>query len=75
MIPEYLLSPCADKTEHLCYGCDQAAKQDPDSGQWFITMGHPGFNHKTNNRGGFKTYAMAIRTVNYYATLKRTRTL
>ena len=33
--------------------------QEAASGRWFITMGHPGFNLRANNRDGFATKAAA----------------
>ena len=53
MIPEYLLSSCADRMIDLCRGCAHQVKQNPATGRWFITMGHPGFNTVTNNRDGY----------------------
>jgi len=56
MIPQFLLSTCADRMAvELCRGCEEAVKQNQTSGRWFITMGHPGFNLPQNNGRGFKT--------------------
>ena len=33
--------------------CPAAVKQHPETGRWFITMGHPGFNSRVNNRDGY----------------------
>jgi hypothetical protein len=53
-IPTYLLSSngCERKDE-LCQGCNEAVKQSPETGRWFITMGHAGFNSRLNNLGGY----------------------
>lgn len=66
MIPAYLLSACADKTSDFCRGCNEAVKQDADSGRWFITMGHAGFNNRANNTGGFATRKAAERSIAFY---------
>jgi hypothetical protein len=33
--------------------CKEAVKQNLVTGNWFITMGHAGFNTATNNRNGY----------------------
>lgn len=58
MIPAHLLSSCVDRLGiEVCSGedCAEAVKQNPETGRWFITMGHPGFNLPLNNGRGFKT--------------------
>jgi len=62
--PEYLTS--GHKTD-VCYGgCGVEVKQNPETGRWFITMGHPGFNSYVNNRSGYATKETAIRLMRYY---------
>lgn len=69
-IPTHLMSGCADKTTDLCYGCTDGAKQDPDSGRWFITMGHPGFNSAANNRNGYQTQQSAEKAIRQFSAKK-----
>ena len=61
-IPEYLKSECQD----VCYGCSDAVKQNPETGRWFITMRHPGFNAPANNYGGYRTRTAALRSLQHY---------
>jgi hypothetical protein len=68
-IPEYLLGKdrCEFKVD-LCYGdCSSAVKQNPATGKWFITMGHPGFNCGTNNRAGFASAKVALGVLKHFA--------
>ena len=65
MIPSYLLSKdeCEKKFDS-CYGdCAEAVKRDPESGRWFITMGHPGFNNDRNNGAGYKHRSRALAAI------------
>jgi hypothetical protein len=52
--PEFLTSNCLWNVS-LCrsLNCAEAAKENPNTGRWFITMGHAGFNSKANNRDGY----------------------
>jgi len=68
-IPEYLTSSHPDT---ICYGsyvegCVEAVKQNPVTGRWFITMGHPGFNSMANNRDGYVSMDSARTAVRRYA--------
>ncbi len=63
MIPEYLRSDHAVCTS---WGCEQAVKLNPETGRYFITIGHPGFNSKTNNAGGYKTPRVARSVIRWY---------
>jgi hypothetical protein len=61
-IPAYLDSGCAVdmcKSPRPWDCCTDAVKQNPQTGRWFITMGHAGFNSKTNNGDGYATQAKA----------------
>lgn len=60
MIPTYLLSGIGcerDICRNAC--CNAAVKQNPETGRWFITMGHPGFNSPANNGRGYASHAKA----------------
>jgi len=47
------ISPCYDPS------CAQATKQNPQTGRWFITIGHAGFNTRANNASGYETQGEA----------------
>lgn len=66
MIPAYLMSPCADRSSDFCSGCDESVKQHPETGKWFITMGHPGFNSEPNNRDGYPSRDSARYAVSFF---------
>ena len=74
-IPAYLIS--TDECEFasdLCYGnCSEPVKQRGDTGRWYITMGHPGFNSPANNAAGYSTSAAALASLNRYGTKGRAR--
>lgn len=60
-IPNYLLSACAGQTD-LCRQastCPEAVKQNAETGRFYITMGHAGFNTLANNGAGYETSAAA----------------
>lgn len=63
----YLNSDCWKKEEGYCKDpdCKDAVKQAP-TGNWFITMGHAGFNSKANNGNGYKSKQLALRSMNFY---------
>lgn len=61
---EYLKSDC--KSDGYCSSCKEPVKQGPNQ-QWFITMGHAGFNSPTNNRSGYKTKESAVKAHQKYA--------
>jgi hypothetical protein len=65
MIPNYLTSRCE---RDICRNadCAEAVKQRPDTGRWYITMGHPGFNSSANNRDGYRSAANARAAVRMY---------
>lgn len=72
MVPAYLLSACVDRmATDLCFCCPEAVKQNPQTGRWFITMGHPGFNSNANNGGGYGTRAAACSALSYYGRNRR----
>lgn len=69
MIPAYLLSPCVDRCDIFCresYRCPHSAKRNPETGRWYITMGHAGFNSKSNNRNGYVSQQAAHYGIEYY---------
>jgi hypothetical protein len=69
MIPEYLLSDCAGKSESCreSYRCPHSVKRNPaPGGKWFITMGHAGFNSPTNNGGGYVSEQAAHYGIEFY---------
>jgi hypothetical protein len=78
-IPEYLLSgtgceqlPTYESGLRMCHGGHpEAVRQDPVSGRYFITMGHPGFNSPANNRGGYASRAKAEAAMRHYARPRR----
>jgi hypothetical protein len=40
--------------------CAGVVKRNPESGRWFITLGHAGFNLPANNRSGYASQARAL---------------
>lgn len=55
---EYLISNSEDCAKAgVCpkIACSHVAKQRPDTGRWYITMGHAGFNSRENNGSGYAT--------------------
>lgn len=68
MIPAYLLSNAGCERD-ICHatGCPEAVKENPETGRFFITMGHPGFNSPANNGTGYATYAKARAAIRHYS--------
>ena len=68
-IPKYLLADC--QAADLCYGkCKQPVKQNQETGRWFITMSHPGFNSMANNGSGYATEKAAVNSMERYGSKK-----
>lgn len=71
MIPEYLLSTCMERMGigmSACPGsCGDEVRVNPETGRWFITMGHPGFNSTENNGAGYPTELAAREAVVFFA--------
>lgn len=65
-IPEHLTSTHPDA---ICRNpkCGQAVKRAPETGRFFITMGHPGFNSPANNGIGYGSEAKARAAVRSYS--------
>lgn len=64
-IPEYLTSSHpGDVCRNLT--CPEAVKRDPETGRYFITMGHAGFNSAANNGKGYVTVNQARAAVRHY---------
>lgn len=42
--------------------CREAVKERPNTGRWYITMGHPGFNTRANNAEGYVSRTRALVT-------------
>ena len=57
---------CENNISGSCKTCEAPVKQD-FQGNWFITMGHPGFNSPANNRSGYKTKEAAVKAYKRYA--------
>jgi len=74
MIPTYLLSTTGCERD-ICRkaDCPEAVKQNPATGRWFITMGHPGFNSPANNGQGYRTHANALAAIRRYSAAKSPR--
>jgi hypothetical protein len=45
---------------------NEAVQQLPETGRWFISMGHAGFNSAANNRNGYATERSARNAVAHY---------
>lgn len=65
MLPDYLIGDCE---AIICRNtaCAKAVKQNPETGRYFITMGHPGFNSRANNGSGYATQAAALAAFHRY---------
>lgn len=46
--------------------CKDAVAMLPETGKWYITFGHAGFNSKANNGLGYLTKAKAMAAMRYY---------
>lgn len=59
-------SCCPDS--FLCQNChcEHAVAQLPETGNWFITYGHAGFNSKANNGVGYQSKNKAISSMKRY---------
>lgn len=65
-IPSYLLSTIGCERDVCSHpDCPEGVKENPETGRFYITMGHPGFNSRANNGNGYATRAAA------YATIRR----
>jgi len=66
-LPTYLYSGC---NREICLygGCPEAVKQNPETGRWFITINHAGFNTPANNGTGYATKRTAVAAFHRYAT-------
>jgi hypothetical protein len=55
-LPSHFASPCG-----ICRkpACEHAVAQEAETGRWFITIGHPGFNTRANNLNGYASRAQA----------------
>lgn len=59
-IPHYLLGDGGcEKHEPCTKKCVYAVRQRQDTGRWYITMGHPGFNLPANNASGYQSPSAA----------------
>ncbi len=55
--------------------CQWAAKKEIrngfETGRWFITMGHAGYNSPANNRSGYSSKAQAVAANARYSNKRR----
>jgi len=68
--PHYLLAECFGPGKDLCYDrntCPFAVKRNHETGRYFITMGHPGFNSRANNVDGYASERIARSQVLRYS--------
>lgn len=66
-IPAYLLSSIGCERSHYCgAACPEAVKENAETGRWFITMGHPGFNSPANNANGYAKREHALKACRRY---------
>lgn len=56
-LPPHLDSECGNA---LCKDCEAPVKKKLDTGRWYITVGHCGFNSPANNKSGYQTRRTAI---------------
>lgn len=68
-IPEYLSGCGADLCERGAE-CPQAVKRNPETGRFYITMGHAGFNSHANNGSGYVVEKAAKRTIAIYSSVR-----
>lgn len=66
-IPAYLLGALGCERDVCSHpDCGEAVKERPDTGRWYITMGHPGFNSRANNGSGYATRKAALMAFHRY---------
>lgn len=46
--------------------CDDCVRQLSETGRWYITFGHAGFNSKANNGNGYISEVAAKKAMKYY---------
>lgn len=59
-------APCKETGFCRNSKCVHAVAQLPETGKWYITFGHAGFNSKLNNTHGYATKAKAMAAMKRY---------
>jgi hypothetical protein len=59
-------SPCKDHGFCRNINCETAVAQFNETGRWYITFGHAGFNSPSNNGNGYETKNKALSAMRKY---------
>ncbi len=59
-------SPCKESGFCRNADCDTAVAQFSETGNWYITFGHAGFNSPANNTNGYATKNKALAAMRRY---------
>lgn len=65
-VPGHLKHLESDCGNPVCKTCETPVKKNLDTGRWYITIGHAGFNSPANNRAGYKDRRSAVGAYNRY---------
>ena len=59
-------SPCKETGFCDNPNCDTAVAQYPETGRWYITFAHAGYNSPANNSNGYETKNKALASMRRY---------
>ena len=59
-------APCKESGFCRNINCSHAVAEFPETGTWFITFGHAGFNSPANNGRGYASKAKALAAMKRY---------
>jgi len=59
-------SPCKETGFCRNANCDTAVAQFSETGRWYITFGHAGYNSPANNSNGYASKAKALASMKKY---------
>ena len=59
-------SPCKENGFCRNPDCETSVRQFTETGRWYITFGHAGFNSPANNSNGYASKAKALASMRKY---------
>ena len=59
-------SPCKENGFCRNANCETAVAEFTETGRWFITFGHAGYNSPANNASGYSSKAKALASMRKY---------
>lgn len=65
------LTPATDDCAHGGCSCTEPVRLNRETGRWFITLGHAGFNSAANNGSGYASREVALRWFRKFDGLRR----